>query len=40
VRAGRAVARDQVTAEDEEEIDSDPAEAINASGQFESKSAA
>ena len=28
---------DQVTAEDEEKIDSDPAEAINASGQFEFK---
>ena len=28
---------DQVTAEDEEKIDSDPAEAINAAGQFESE---
>jgi hypothetical protein len=28
---------DQVTAEDEEKIDSNPAEAINAAGQFESE---
>ena len=28
---------DQVTAEDEEKIDTDPAEAINAAGQFESE---
>ncbi len=28
---------DQITAEDEEKIDTDPAEAINAAGQFESE---
>jgi hypothetical protein len=28
---------DQITAQDEEKIDSDPAEAINAAGQFESE---
>jgi len=28
---------DQITAQDEEKIDTDPAEAINAAGQFESE---
>ena len=31
------MAADQVTAEDEEKIDSDPSETINATGQFESE---
>jgi hypothetical protein len=34
---GEQLPADQVTAEDEEKIDTDPAEAINAAGQFESE---
>ena len=34
---GQKLAADQVTAENEEEIDADPAEAIDAAGRFESE---
>jgi len=34
---GEQLSADQVTAEDEKKIDADPAEAINAAGQFESE---
>ena len=37
VRGAQAIARLSITAKDEEKIDTDPAEAINAAGQFESE---